>query len=93
MSAIKVLIPSPLQQYTTGADAVGVDAATVEEALEALTKRHSELRRHLYADDGRLRSFVNIYLNDDDIRYLEDGEEAAVKDGDEIRIIPSIAGG
>jgi adenylyltransferase/sulfurtransferase len=65
----------------------------VSEALSQLTSRYSELRRHLYAEDGSLRSFVNIYLNEEDIRYLEEGVDAGVEAGDEIRIIPSIAGG
>jgi adenylyltransferase/sulfurtransferase len=93
MNAIRIFVPTPLQQYTAGADAVEVDAGTVEEALAELTSRHAELRQHLYGEDGSLRSFVNIYLNDEDIRYLEGGADTGVRDGDEIRIIPSIAGG
>lgn len=70
-----------------------VEAGTVAEALERLTEQHGALRRHLYGDDGKLRSFVNVYLNEDDIRYLESRERTGVKSGDEIRIVPSIAGG
>ena len=93
MNAIRIFVPTPLRQYAAGADAVDVEAGTVDEALAELTARHEELRRHLYAEDGRLRSFVNVYLNDEDIRYLEGGKDTGVRDGDEIRIIPSIAGG
>lgn len=69
-----------------------VAAATVGEALSALTGRHSELRRHLYNEQGKLRSFVNVYLNDEDIRYLNK-EATPVNEGDTITIVPSIAGG
>ncbi len=93
MSAIAVIVPTPLRQYTGGRDTVEVEAGTVAEALERLTERHGALRRHLYGDDGKLRSFVNVYLNEDDIRYLESRERTGVKSGDEIRIVPSIAGG
>jgi len=88
----RVLIPTPLRPYTGQQDAVEVDGATVGEVLSALTSRHGELRRHLYGDDGKLRHFVNIYVNDDDIRYLEK-DATALKSGDVISIIPSVAGG
>jgi len=93
MSAITVIVPTPLRQYTEGRDTVEVRAGTVREALSELTTRYAALRRHLYSEDGQLRSFVNIYLNDDDIRYLEGREETGVEAGDEVRIVPSIAGG
>lgn len=93
MNQITVIVPTPLRQYTEGRDSVTVDAGTVAQALSELTSRYTELRRHLYSDDGRLRSFVNIYLNDEDIRYLEGREDAGLTVGDEIRIVPSIAGG
>ena len=67
----KILIPTPLRQYAGGHDAVEVEAATVGEALDKLTTRHAELRRHLFNDEGRLRSFVNVYVDDEDIRYLD----------------------
>jgi adenylyltransferase/sulfurtransferase len=93
MNRVRVIVPSALRQYTGGADAVEIDARTVDEALAGLVSRYTELRRHLYADDGELRSFVNIYLNDDDIRYLEERGGTGVREGDEVRIVPSIAGG
>ena len=69
-----------------------MDGATVGELLAALTGRYPALRRHLYADDGSLRHFVNVYVNDDDIRYL-DRDATALKSGDVVSIIPSVAGG
>jgi adenylyltransferase/sulfurtransferase len=93
MTKISVIIPTPLRPYVDGRDAVELEADTVADALSKLAARHSALQRHLYGEDGRLRSFVNVYLNDEDIRYLADGERTAVKPGDEIRIVPSIAGG
>ena len=88
----KIHIPTPLRQYVGKQSTVDVKATTVAEAMEALVAQHPEVRRHLYTDDGRIRSFVNIYLNDEDIRYL-DKENTPVKDGDTISIVPSIAGG
>ena len=67
---VKVIIPTPLRPYAGKQESVDLQAATVAEALSALTARFAELRRHLFADDGRLRSFVNVYVNDEDIRYL-----------------------
>ena len=88
----KILIPTPLRQYVDKQDSVEVTGATVGEALGALTGRYQELRRHLYSDEGKLRSFVNVYLNDEDIRYL--GKDSApLSDGDTLTIVPSIAGG
>ncbi len=70
-----------------------VSAATVGEALDELTSTHPELKKHLYSEEGKLRAFVNVYLNDEDIRYLSDKENTAVKESDSLSIIPSIAGG
>ncbi len=90
--AYRVLIPTPLRPYTGQQDAVELEGGTVGEILSALTSRYAELRRHLYADDGKLRHFVNVYVNDDDIRYL-DREATSLKSGDVISIVPSVAGG
>lgn len=89
---MKILVPTPLRQYAGKQAAVDVTAATVGEALDVLTSAYPGLRRHLYNEEGKLRAFVNVYLNDDDIRYLQ-SEQTAVKDGDTLSIIPSIAGG
>lgn len=88
----KILIPTALRQYAGKHDAMELPGATVGEVLGALTARHDELRRHLYNDEGRLRSFVNVYVNDEDIRYLQK-DATPVKEGDTISIVPSIAGG
>ena len=90
--AHKVLIPAPLRPYTGEQDAVDVEAGTVGEALSALTTRYGDLRRHLYTDEGRLRTFVNVYVNDDDIRYLQ-RESTPLAEGDVLSIVPSVAGG
>ena len=71
---------------------VDVKAGTIGGALSDLVSQHPDLRRHLYTDDGKLRAFVNVYLNDEDVRYLQK-DATAVKDGDSISIVPSIAGG
>jgi molybdopterin converting factor small subunit len=88
----KIHIPTPLRQYVDKQSTVEVKAATVAEAMTALVAQHPELRRHLYTEDGKLRAFVNLYVNDEDIRYLQK-EATAVKEGDSISIVPSIAGG
>src|SRR4029450_3823980 len=90
--AYRVLIPTPLRPYTDAKDAVEVDGTTVGELLASLTARYGELRRHLYSDEGKLRSFVNVYVNDDDIRYL-DREATALKGGEGLRIGPAVPGG
>ena len=89
---MKILVPTPLRQYAGKQSAVEVSAATVGEALSGLTSAYPDLRKHLYNDEGKLRAFVNVYLNDDDIRYLQN-DATAVKDGDTLSIVPSIAGG
>ncbi len=90
--SIKVMIPTPLRVYAGKRDSAEFSAATVGEALSGLTSQFAELRKHLYTEDGKLRAFVNVYLNDEDIRYLSH-ESTPTKDGDTISIIPSIAGG
>lgn len=88
----KILIPTPLRQYAGGADSVEISAATAGELLSKLTEAHPDLKKQIFNDEGKLRSFVNVYVNDDDIRYL-DRNDTAVKDGDTVSIVPSIAGG
>src|SRR5215467_3278856 len=88
----KILIPTPLRPYTDKQDAVDASGATVGELLADLTRRHSGLRAHLYNEHGKLRSFVNVYVNDEDIRYLQ-REQTPVAASDTVSIIPSVAGG
>jgi molybdopterin synthase sulfur carrier subunit len=90
--AVKVLIPTPLRQFTGKQVSIECNATTVGEALGSLTGTFAELRKHLYTEEGKIRSFVNVYLNDEDIRFL-DKEDTRTKDGDTISIVPSIAGG
>jgi sulfur-carrier protein len=88
-----IFIPTPLRPFAGGLDAVETDAATIAEALDGLTRAHPELRKHLFTGEGKLRSFVNLYLNDEDVRYLPAKEATAVTASDTLSIIPSIAGG
>lgn len=90
--AHRILIPTPLRPFAGKQDVVEVEGTTVGDALQHLVVQFGDLRRHLYNDDGRLRSFVNIYVNDEDIRHL-DREKTTLKAGDSISIVPSVAGG
>lgn len=86
-------IPTPLRAYTAQQESVPVSAPTVAAALEALVTQYPDLRANLFDTAGKLRSFVNLYLNEDDIRYLPSKEDTETKETDELTIIPSIAGG
>src|ERR671913_251837 len=90
--ATKILIPTPLRPFTEKLDAVDIEGATIGEVLQNLTTKYGGLKQHLYTADGKLRSFVNIYVNDDDIRYLQK-DQTPLKAGDTVSIIPSVAGG
>src|SRR5437764_646474 len=88
----KVLIPTPLRQFTGKQDAVSASGSTVGEVLAALTTEFPDLRKQIFTEEGKVRSFVNVYLNDEDIRYLNK-DATPTKDGDTISLVPSIAGG
>ena len=88
----KINIPTALRQYAGGSGSIEVQGSTIGEALASLTELHPELKKHLYDASGKLRSFVNVYVNDEDIRYQQQ-ENTPIKDNDEISIIPAIAGG
>ena len=90
--SIKVFIPTPLRPYTDKLDIVEVDGRSVGEVLQNLTSKYGQVRQHLYAENGSLRSYVNIYVNDEDIRYMAK-DRTPVKETDTISIVPSIAGG
>ena len=90
---VQIHIPTPLRVYSGKQDAVTVTASTVGEALDALVTEHPDLKKHLYTEEGKLRSFVNVYLNDEDIRYLPEKDATRISDSDALSIIPSIAGG
>lgn len=89
---VTITIPTPLRQFAAGQSEIEVEANTAGEALDQLTSVHAELRRHLFNDQNALRNFVNVYVNDEDIRHT-DGPNTPVKEGDTILIVPSIAGG
>jgi adenylyltransferase/sulfurtransferase len=86
-------IPTPLRQFVGGEPKVEVSGGTVAEALANLTERHPGLRNHLFGPDGKLRAFVNVYVNDEDVRYLDRREHTPLKPADTLSIVPSIAGG
>lgn len=90
--AVKVRIPTPLRAVTGGKDVVEVEASTVRELIENLDKCFPGIKDRLCDEQGKLRRFINIYLNEEDVRFLE-GEDTEIKDGDEVSIIPAISGG
>ena len=90
--SVKVMIPTPLRQYVGNRDAVSAEGRTVDEVLRNLASANMQIKRHLFDEGGQLRNFVNVYLNDEDIRYLQRGQ-TPVTEGDTVFIIPSIAGG
>lgn len=87
-----IALPTPLRPYADKNSEVNVEGETVGAALTHLTDLYPDLKRHLFGDDGELRSFVNVYLNDEDIRFL-DKKATALAVNDSLSIIPSIAGG
>ncbi len=90
--SVKVRIPTPLRNLTEGQELVEVEGKTVDEVIEALQNKYTGLKERICDENGQVRRFVNIYLNSEDIRYI-DGKETAVKEGDELSIVPAIAGG
>lgn len=87
-----IRIPTPLRAYTNGQSEIAIRGGTIGAALADLTAQHPALKPHLYTEAGELRAFVNIFLNDEDVRHLQ-GAETAIKDSDRLMIVPSIAGG
>jgi len=92
MMSVSVRIPTPLRKLTGGADEVSVEAASIGELIDNLEAAHAGLKERLCDDKGEIRRFVNVYVNDEDVRFL-DGSATALKDGDEVSIVPAIAGG
>jgi adenylyltransferase/sulfurtransferase len=88
-----IYIPTPLRPFAAGKDALEVQASTVSGALDELTRTFPDLRKHLFTEEGKLRAFVNVYLNDEDVRYLPEKNATAVSATDTLSIVPSIAGG
>ena len=89
---VSVRIPTPLRGHTDGASSVELPGTTVGEVLQELARRHEKLRGRLFDDKGGLNRFVNVFLNDEDIRFLQ-GLDSKVKDGDGVKLVPAIAGG
>jgi molybdopterin synthase sulfur carrier subunit len=90
--AVRVRVPTPLRRFTGGVDEVTAEGGSIKDVLEDLERRHPGIRERLMDDNGELRRFVNVYLNGDDIRFLNQ-LGSKVKDGDDISIVPAIAGG
>jgi molybdopterin synthase sulfur carrier subunit len=90
--AVKVLIPTPLRRFTNDQASAMVDASTVGEAIAALNAQFPGIQDRICEPDGRIRRFVNVFVNGSDVRSLS-GARTGVKDGDEIGIIPAMAGG
>lgn len=88
----RILIPTPLRQFADKQDSVEISGSSVRDVLGALIAQYPDLKKNLYTDEGKLRSFVNVYLNDEDIRYLNK-DATQVSEGDTLSIVPSIAGG
>lgn len=90
--SVKVRIPTPLRTLTNGSDEVTVEGNSVKEIIDNLETVHSGIKERICDDDGQIRRFINFYVNDEDIRFLSN-QETEVKDGDQISIVPAIAGG
>jgi len=90
---VLVHLPTPLRQYAGQRSTLEVQGSTVADVMRAVIAQYPDLKSYLYSDDGNIRGFVNIYLNDEDIRYLPAKENAPVKQNDTLTIMPSIAGG
>lgn len=90
--AVLVRIPTPLQKFTKNQGEVQAEGATVQEVLEHLDQSYPGLRERVCDESGSIRKFINLYINDEDIRFME-GEKTSLNDGDELSIIPAIAGG
>jgi len=89
--AVTIEIPTAFRRFTDGSPKLDCNAATVAEALSILTSQYPGLSRHVRDDSGQIRQFLNVYLNDEDIRFL--GKDYQFKEGDEVTLVPSIAGG
>ena len=90
--AVQVLIPTPLQKFTNDEASVNLDASSVDALLQALDGRFPGILGRLCDENGKLRRFLNVYVNSEDIRFL-DNQSTALADGDEVSIVPAVAGG
>ena len=90
--AVTVRIPTPLQRLTNGQSEVQCDGKTVTELFQDLEKRYPGIKERICDEQGKLRRFVNVFVNEEDIRFMQ-GDQTPIKEGDEVSIIPAIAGG
>lgn len=90
--SVRVRVPTPLRKFTQGSDEVDADGATVSAMLDDLEQNHPGIKERIMDENGKVRRFVNVYVNGDDIRFLKN-VDTALKDGDSISIVPAIAGG
>ena len=90
--SVRVRVPTPLRRFTDGAEEISANGATVAAVVHDLEKNHPGIRERICDDEGKVRRFVNIFVNGDDIRFL-DNLDTALKEGDEVSIVPAIAGG
>ena len=90
--SVKVRIPTPLRSLTNGSEEVTVEGGSIKEVVDNLETQHNGFKKRLCDENGQIRRFINIYLNDEDIRF-KDNQETQVSDGDQISIVPAIAGG
>jgi molybdopterin synthase sulfur carrier subunit len=90
--SVKVRIPTPLRSLTNGSEEVSVEGGSIKEIIDNLEAKHNGFKERLCDENGQIRRFINIYLNDEDIRF-KDNQETEVSDGDQISIVPAIAGG
>ncbi len=90
--SVEIIIPTPLRQYAENRDSVNLSGQNIGELLDNLMQKFPNMKKHLFSEDGQIRNFVNVYVNDDDIRYLENNA-TQLKEGDVISLIPSVAGG
>ena len=88
----KIIVPTPMQRYTMNHEEVEVGGATVDHALQHLAENYPDIRKHLFNDDGTTRAFVNVYVNDEDVRFLG-SLGTPIKDGDSVTVLPAVAGG
>ena len=90
--SVEIIIPLVLRQYAENRDSVNLSGQNIGELLDNLMQKFPNMKKHLFSEDGQIRNFVNVYVNDDDIRYLENSQ-TQLKEGDVISLIPSVAGG
>jgi molybdopterin converting factor small subunit len=92
-ATVRVLIPLALREHTGGIEEIGAEGATIGAVIDSVLTEHPSMRRQIFDDSGALRGYVNIYLNEDELRTLSNGSHTPLQPGDTIMIVPSIAGG